>query len=195
MAGTVEYFWDVSSPYTYLAHTQLPALAERTGATIVYRPFLLGGAFKLAGNSMPAGVPNKGKFLFADIQRWADQYGVTIAMPSFFPVNSLKAMRGAFVADREGKQVAYADAVFRAIWADGVDVSRPELLAKVAEGVGIAGETLLAGIEEPGIKEALKAATSEAVERGAFGAPTFFVGGDLFWGNDRLHHVEAALAA
>lgn len=190
---TVDFFFDFSSPYSYLAATQLPALAARTGATIHYRPFVLFAVFKAAGNDMPAKIPMKGAYLFKDLERWARHYGVPFRFSSHFPSNTIKAMRLVHVAADHGKAEAFTQAAFRAIWAEDRDLASPETLADLARSVGLDPEAALAAIETPAIKDRLRADTDAAITRGAFGAPAIFVGDELFWGNDRLHFVEEAL--
>jgi 2-hydroxychromene-2-carboxylate isomerase len=190
---TIEFFWDAASPYTYLASTQIEALAERTGARLAWRPFLLGKVFEATGNRMPAAVPAKGKHLFADLRRWATHYGVPLTMPRVFPVNSLLALRAGLAAAEAGQDAAFAKAVMRAYWGEGRDISQAEEVAAVAQSLGLDPPTLLARAGEPSLKERLRANTEEAVRRGAFGAPSFFVGEALFWGNDRLVLLEEFL--
>jgi 2-hydroxychromene-2-carboxylate isomerase len=190
---TIEFFWDAASPYTYLASTQIEALAERTGARLVWRPFLLGKVFEATGNRMPAAIPAKGKHLFADVQRWAAHYGVPLTMPSVFPVNSILALRAGLAADEAQRAAEFAKAIMRAYWGEGRDISQPEAVAAAAQAVGLEAQALLARAGEPPIKERLRANTEEAVRRGAFGAPSFFVGDALFWGNDRLVLLEEYL--
>ncbi len=194
MSGKLEYFYDFVSPFTYLANGQLPGIVSRTGCELIARPFFLGGVMKATGNAPPVHVPAKGAYMFGDLGRWARRYGVTIQMPAVFPFSSLKAMRGAIVAEREDRERVYRNACFHAIWAEGIDVSGNDGLGLVAERAGLDPAAFLAAIEQPDVKDALAANTSEAVERGAFGAPTFFVNGaEMFWGNDRLDFVEEAL--
>lgn len=193
MTATLEFCFDFISPYTYLAWTQIEDLARRTGAKLVYRPVFLGGIFKETGNHPPLDIAKKAQYLPKDVQDWATHYGVPVSYPSSFPFNSVRAMRGALVAEREGRLAEYAREGFRACWAEGKDLGDPEVLGGVAEAAGLDREKFLAAIEEPEIKEALKARTAEAVERGAFGLPTFFIDGEMFWGNDRLVLVEARL--
>jgi 2-hydroxychromene-2-carboxylate isomerase len=190
---TVELFWDAASPYSYLISTRLPALAARHGVALRWRPFLLGGVFNAVGNRMPASVPAKGRYLVADLQLWARYYGVPLHMPETFPVNSLLAMRVACLADAHGLGGDYALAVLRAGWGERQDVSRPETLATLLASLGLDGAALLDQAVELETKEALRAATDEAVARGAFGAPTLFLGDRMLWGNDRLPLLEEML--
>jgi len=193
MERSIEFFWDAASPYTYLASTQIEALAQRAGVAVVWKPFLLGKVFEATGNKMPAAIPAKGKHLFQDVQRWAQHYGVPVGFPKVFPVNSVAALRCAIAAAAQGKGAGYAKAVMKAYWADGQDISLPAALAAAAAAVGLDGAALLAQTQDPAVKDALRANTEEAVRRGAFGAPTFFVGDDMFWGNDRLVLLEEFL--
>jgi len=191
----IEYFFDYVSPYSYLADHRIPGLVERTGAELVYRPFFLGGVMQASGNRPPATVAAKGKYMLTDIARWLDRYGLELNFNPHFPVNTVKAMRGALVALEEGVFPAYHGALFRALWRDEQDVADTEVLAKVLGAAGLHAGAILDRIAEPRIKEQLKANGDEAVERGAFGAPTFFVGGEMFFGNDRLDFLEAKLGS
>lgn len=195
MTKTVEFYFDLSSPYSYLAATQLPAIAERTGAKILYKPVVLMAVFKEAGNDMPAKIPLKAKYMLQDLQRWSRHYGVPFKFSSHFPLNTIKAMRLVLAAEEQGKAEAAALAAFRGMWAEDRDISKPEVLADIAKEAGLDPAAALAAIETPAIKDKLRANTEEASARGVFGAPAIFVGDDLFWGNDRLHFVEEALRA
>jgi 2-hydroxychromene-2-carboxylate isomerase len=187
----VDFFFDLSSPYSYLAATQLQKLGERTGADVVWKPMVLGAVFKAVGNEMPARVPSKGRWMGRDLERWAEHYGVPFRFSSHFPTNAIKAMRLVLVDDKRAVDVALA--AFRAMWAEDRDITRDDELRRIAEMGGLDPATALTAIENPAVKERLRANTDEAVARGAFGAPTFLVGEELFWGNDRLHFVEKAL--
>lgn len=191
----IELFWDVGSPYTYLALTQIDALVERTGAELELRPFLLGGVFKSAGNTMPAAVPAKAIYLAEDLRRWRDHYRVQMKMPSevIFPISTLLPMRVAIAAQRAGKGDAFCHAVFSAYWRDGRDVSQSAELEQVVRAVGLDPKSMIDASSSAEVKDALRANTDEAVARGAFGAPALFVGDALFWGNDRLDFVERHL--
>ena len=187
----LELFFDLSSPYSYLAATQVEALAERTGAEVAWRPMVLGAVFKAVGNEMPARVPHKARWMGQDLQRWAELHGVPLRFSSHFPLNTIKAMRLVLVDDSKAAAVALAG--FRAMWAEDRNITEEPELRRIAELGGLDPATALQAIETPAIKDRLRANTDEAVARGAFGAPTLFVGDELFWGNDRMHFVEAAL--
>ncbi len=194
MPGKLEYFYDFVSPFTYLADTQLDGIVSRTGCTLVARPFFLGGVMKATGNSPPINVAAKGAYMFGDLGRWARRYEVKLEMPASFPFNSLKAMRAAVVAVRSGREAEFRKACFQAIWAEGADVGSTAGLVEVLERVGLEADKVLTAIEQQDVKDELTRNTSEAVDRGAFGAPTFFVNeSEMFWGNDRLDFVEQAL--
>lgn len=189
MAKQIEFYFDYGSPFSYLADTQLPALARRAGAELVYRPILLGAIFKATGNSSPISIPAKGKYMGLELQRWASHYGVAMQMNPHFPFNTIRLMRGAVAAQREERFAAYHAQMFRAVWCEGRNVGKEEVLREVLQSAGIDP----ASIDGDEIKTQLRSNTDEAVSRGAFGAPTFFVNGEIFWGNDRLDFVEDAL--
>ncbi len=195
----IECFFDCSSPWTYLAFHNLPAVAREFTAEIAWRPFLVGGVFNAINPSVQASrdhpVPAKQAYLRKDLQDWAREAGLGIIFPpSVFPVNSVKAMRGCLALEPEGKLVPFARAVFEAYWGGDQDISRPEVLAGICRRVGVDPEIFFAAIETPAIKDRLRANTQELMDRGGFGSPTIFVGGDdMFFGNDRLALVRAAL--
>lgn len=192
----LELFWDVGSPYTYLAVTQIEGLKQRTGAEVELRPFLLGGVFKGAGNTMPAAVPSKAAYMIQDLRRWSDHYGVPIRLPPNeipFPINSLLPMRAAVAAMIGGSGDAFCHSVFRAYWGEGRDVSGADEVAKVVASIGLDAKTILEAASSQEVKDKLRSNTEEALTRGAFGAPAMFIGDDLYWGNDRLMLVEKRL--
>lgn len=195
MSKTLEFFYDHSSPYSYLASTQLDALQRRTGAEIVWRPFLLGAVFKATQNMGPAAVPAKLMYLAKDLQDWARAYGLPgVSLPDEWPVSSLKANRLSLVAQEEGKLVPFSKSVFRALFVERRDTSSPEVLGALLAELGLDPAACLARAESQPIKDRLRQNTDEAVARGSFGAPTFFIGEDMYVGNDRLHFVEKALS-
>lgn len=189
----VVFYFDFSSPYSYLAATQLPEMGARTGAKIEYRPFVLAAVFKATTNDMPAKVPAKGAYMLKDLERWAEFYGVRFKFSSHFPANTIKAMRLVLVAEDHGCAEPVAQGLFRAMWAEDRDLNDPVVLGDIAEKAGMDPQAALAAIETPAIKDRLRAHTDAAIAKGAFGAPALFVGDELFFGNDRLDFVERAL--
>jgi 2-hydroxychromene-2-carboxylate isomerase len=196
MTKTVEFFFDFGSPYTYLAYHQLPKIAAKHGATVVWRPVLLGGVFQATGNHSPMEVPAKARYSLLDLQRWAMHFGVPLQMNPHFPINTLHLMRGAVAMQMQGEAAfqGYLAAVFSAMFEHPRNLNQPEEVALVLAGIGIDPTAFMGQINDPAVKDKLKANTAEAVERGAFGAPTFFVGDQMFWGQDRLDFVHQALA-
>lgn len=195
MSTAIEFFFDVGSPAAYLAWTQLPKIARDAGAEIEYRPILLGGVFHATGNRSPTEVPAKGQYMQDDLQRFARRYGVPYRHNPHFPINTLTLMRGALGLQLREPQrmVPYVDAVYRAIWVEGLDMGDPATAAGALQRAGFDPERILALAADPAVKDALKAATHEAVSRGVFGAPTFFVHGQMYWGQDRLDFIKEAL--
>ena len=192
---TVEFFFDFGSPASYLAWTQLPAICSAAGATLVYRPMLLGGVFQATGNACPITVPAKGKYMLADLARFAQRYGVPMRFNPHFPINTLALMRAAVGLQLHdpARFDTYVTAVFRAMWVDGRNMGDPAVVAEVLARAGLDPQAVLALTGEVAVKDALKSSTEEAVRRGAFGAPTMFVGAQMFFGQDRLDFVREAL--
>jgi 2-hydroxychromene-2-carboxylate isomerase len=193
---TVEFFFDFGSPASYLAWTQLPAICRAAGATLAYRPMLLGGVFQATGNASPVTVPAKGRYMLADLARFARRYGVPLRFNPHFPINTLTLMRGAIGLQMRdpARFDAYVTTVFNAMWVDGLHMGDPGVVAEVLGRAGFDARSLLELAADPAVKDALKSATEEAVRRGAFGAPTMFVGDQMFFGQDRLDFVSDALA-
>lgn len=191
--AALDFYYDIASPYSYIAAARLEPLAAAAGVTVNWRPFLLGGVFAATGNKMPAAVPARGRYLFADLLRWSKKHGIPFRFSSSFPHNSLVAMRALTAAD-DSERVAATHALFRAAWVEDRNVSKPEV---VAEALGARGAALVEAAGDAAVKERLKATTQAAIDAGAFGAPSFVVGGVLLWGNDRLEWAieEAANAA
>ena len=197
MKRTVEYFFDVGSPTAYLAWSQLPKIAAEAGATIAWRPMLLGGVFKATGNASPVTVPAKGRWMNEDIARWARRYGVPFAFNPHFPINTLTLMRGAtgMQMRRQDDFPRYLDVIERAMWEAPKNLGDPAVLAATLAAAGFDADEFVALVGDPEVKARLVATTEEAVARGVFGAPTFFVGDAMFFGQDRLDFVREALLA
>ena len=189
----LEFFYDFVSPYSYLASTRIEAATRKAGGAVRFRPFLLGGVLKATGNHAPLETPAKFAHMWVDLERWSRRLGVALAKPPVFPVLTVLPLRAALAAEKAGGLVPYTHALFRAFWVEGKDVSQAAVVEEVASRAGLAGAALVA--EAPSHKEALAKQTDEAVRRGAFGAPTFFVGVEMFVGNDRLEFAVEALAA
>ena len=195
MTKAVEFYFDVGSPAAYLAWHALPPIAQQAGYEIEYRPILLGGVFQATGNRSPMEVPAKGQYMVDDLQRYARRWGVPFRHNPHFPLNTLALMRMVLGLQLREPQrmIPFVDAVFRALWVEGQNMNDPATVGAVLRQAGFDPERMLALASDAAIKDDLKAATQEAVARGVFGAPTFFVGGEMFWGQDRLDFVKEAL--
>ena len=194
----LECFFDCSSPWTYLGFRNLQPVAAEAGVPVRWRPILVGGVFNSANPSVYAArahpVAAKQAYMLKDLQDWARLAGLSIRFPpTVFPVNSVKAMRGCLWLEPRGLLVPFAEAVFEAYWSHDLDVARDDVLLGLCDRLGVGRSEFLAGIAEPAVKEALRANTEELVVRGGFGSPTFFVDGEMFFGNDRLVLVREAL--
>lgn len=196
MSKLVEFFFDVGSPASYLAWTQLPKICADAGAQLVYRPMLLGGVFQATGNASPTVVPAKGRWANKDYLAHAALYGVPLTINPHFPVITLYLMRVATGVQlrHPAKLQDFLRTAFGALWIDALNLNDPQLTARTLEAGGFPPALVDALANDPEVKAALKATTQEAVERGVFGAPTTFVDGELFFGQDRLSFIRAALA-
>jgi 2-hydroxychromene-2-carboxylate isomerase len=191
----VEFIFDFGSPNAYLAHRIIPEVEARTGATFVYNSCLLGGIFKATGNRSPfeqfAGVRNKLDYERLEIRRFVEHHQIdAFRMNPHFPVNTLLMMRGAVVAEDEGKLSPYVEACFRAMWEDGKKMDDPAVAGAVLDAADLDGRAILERTREQAIKDRLIANTEDAAARGVFGIPTFFVGREMFFGKDRMGRVE-----
>jgi 2-hydroxychromene-2-carboxylate isomerase len=195
MAKAVQFWFDVGSPAAYLAWHRLPKIAQATGAVIEYRPMLLGGVFQATSNQSPMMVPAKGAWMQKDLERFAQRDGTPYRHNPHFPINTLMLMRGAVGLQLrdEPRMGPYVDAMYRAIWAEGKDMNDPRTVGAVLADSGFDPQAVLALAADPEVKERLKTVTAEAVQKGVFGAPTFFIGDEMYWGQDRLDWVERAL--
>ncbi len=197
MTKTVDFYFDFGSPAAYLAYTQLPKLAAQTGAAVAMKPMLLGGVFQATGNRPPISVPLKGSYLFQDLNRYAKRYGVPFIMNPYFPINTITLMRAAsgLQSHNDARFDLYCATIFKAIWVDSKNMNDLAVVGAVLHEAGFDGAAILALASLQDIKDLLKAQTQTAVDRGIFGAPTFFVGDEMFWGQDRLEFVRDSLTA
>ena len=195
---TLELFYDVGSPWTYLAFSQIETLAAEHGAALSFRPILVGGVFNAVNEDVyrqrSHPNPRKARYHAKDLQDWARLYGLVIRWPDVFPLNSVKAMRAALATEERDRLVPWSRACFEAYWGRDQDLAQDTVLEGIARRVGLDPAWLLARIAKPELKQKLRANTDELVARGGFGSPTLFVNQtDMFFGNDRLPLVEAAL--
>jgi 2-hydroxychromene-2-carboxylate isomerase len=192
---TLEYFYDFSSPYAYMAVEEVQLVAARCNAELVWKPFLFGGLFKdlgLTGPPVLEASENKRMYYLRDMQRWSELRRLPFRWPSIFPLNAILPLR--VMLQLEGPDHAKAcRQIYVAYWGDGRDISDPGVLGQVLEDAGLDAQSLLQGTQNPAVKQRLFSHTDEALKRGACGAPTFFVGDLMFWGQDRLDMVERAL--
>lgn len=191
---TVEFLYDFMSPYSYLASTRVEAIVTRAGGTVRWRPVFLPGLMKATGNHGPTEVPAKALYVLKDVNDWARLLGLPpVVLPDPFPFLAAQANRVALVAEAQGKIRELSQRLFHRIWADGADCNSPEVLGGVLREVGLEPGPVLERAQRQELKDLLRKNTDEAVSRGAFGVPTFFVQDELFVGNDRLDFVERAL--
>jgi 2-hydroxychromene-2-carboxylate isomerase len=196
MSKTIEFFFDLGSPATYLAYTQLPKICAQTDSQLIYIPMLLGGVFKATGNASPAMIPAKGRYMFQDLDRYAQRYGVPLKFNPNFPINTLMLMRavtGMQLRHPERFQ-AFIDCLFHALWVEGRSLDDPATVAAVLTQNGFDPNEVMALTADEEVKAALKNNTEKAVQRGVFGAPSMFVNNQLFFGQDRLDFVLEALS-
>ena len=195
---TVQFMFDFGSPNAYLCHKVIPAIEVRTGAAFEYVPILLGGLFKLSNNRSPAeayaAIPNKRAYDELEIRRFVQTHGLSrFRFNPHFPVNTLKIMRGAVAAQELGCGPAYVDAMFAAMWEQGLNLDAVDQITAVLRAAHLDPAALLEKSQDPHVKARLQVNTQAAHERGAFGSPTFFVGDEMFFGKDRLREVEAQI--
>lgn len=196
MSKIVEFFFDLGSPSTYLAYTQLPKICAQTDSQLIYQPMLLGGVFKATGNVSPITIPAKGRYMLHDLERYAKRYDVPLNFNPYFPLNTLLLMRAV-----TGMQLRYPerfldfiDCLFRALWVDKRNLNDPATVAAVLTENGFDPTEILALANDEEVKAALKDKTEQALQRGVFGAPSMFVDNQLFFGQDRLDFVVEALS-
>jgi 2-hydroxychromene-2-carboxylate isomerase len=190
MGMKVEFYYDFTSPYTYIASRRIGKICKDNGAELEWKPFFMGGLFIETGVKAPVDIANKFAYVKHDTQDLARHYGVVFKFPSVFPLHSVKAMRGAFAAAEKGILTEYTHEMFRLFWTESRDLSKDEVLKEAVTGLGLDPDWFMARIGEQEIKDKLRDETSKAAARGVFGAPTIFIGDKMFWGNDRLDFVD-----
>jgi 2-hydroxychromene-2-carboxylate isomerase len=195
---TIDFYFDCSSPWTYLAFEAIQPIAARDDVDVVWKPILVGGVFNTVNPSVYENrekpIIPKARYYQKDLQDWARYVGVEIGKPPVFPVNSVKVMRGAYVAIEEGKLVPYARRAFQRYWTELADISQDDEVRGIAADAGLDADALMARIAEPAFKDRLRATTDELIARGGFGSPTMFLDGDdMYFGNDRIVLLEAKL--
>ena len=200
MSPKVEFHFDFGSPNAYIAHKLIPGIEQRTGATFVYVPVLLGGVFKLTGNQAPMvqfkGIKNKLEYQRLEMVRFLRKHGLSaFRMNPHFPVNTVQIMRGAAAAEMDGGLALYVDAVFRHMWEEGRKMDDPAVIGAALDEAGIDGSRVLARIQDQDVKDRLLKNTEGSVARGTFGSPTFYVTEEIFFGKDRLRDVEEEIKA
>ena len=200
MTPKVEFHFDFGSPNAYFVHKLIPQVEQRTGARFVYVPILLGGVFKLTNNQPPMvqfkGVKNKQEYQRLEIVRFIEKHGLTaFKMNPHFPVNTVQIMRGAVAVEMDGQLAKYVEAVFRHMWEEGKKMDEPDVIRAALDNSGIDGARVLVRIQDQDVKDKLLQNTEASVARGTFGAPTFFVGDEIFFGKDRLRDVEEEIEA
>ena len=200
MTPKVEFHFDFGSPNAYFAHKVIPGIEQRTGAKFQYVPILLGGVFKLSNNQPPMvqfkDIKAKSDYMKIEIVRFIKKHGLTkFKMNPHFPVNTVQIMRGAVAAEGDGQLPKYVEAVFRHMWEDGLKMDDPEVIRAALDATGLDAARTLARIQEQDVKDRLLKNTEASVARGTFGAPTFFVGNEIFFGKDKLRDVEEHIEA
>ncbi|TDU28365.1 2-hydroxychromene-2-carboxylate isomerase [Panacagrimonas perspica] len=198
-ASMIEFYFDISSPWTYLAFHNVQPIARELDVRIAWKPILVGGIFNSVNPGVyefrKHGAPSKQRYHEKDLADWARHTGLAIRFPpTIFPINSVKAMRACILLDKQGKLPEFARAAFEAYWARDEDIASDDVLAAICRSVGVDAGAVIAGIGESAVKDQLRRNTDELIERGGFGSPTMFVNGtDMYFGNDRLHLVREAL--
>ena len=192
MTKTVTFCFDFGSPYSYLAYNYLSPIKE-AGAQIDLKPVLLGGIFKATGNQPPATVQKKGEYMFKDIQRWANKLDISFKMNPYFPILTVPHMRGAILAQKKDILEDYMQSMFDSMWLKGLNLNDQEILTKVASESGIDPNDFAEGISSDEIKDELRLNTQFAIDKGAFGVPTYFLENEIFWGIDSIKFLLESL--
>ena len=186
MIKSFDFYFDFVSPYSFLAHKQIRKIEKKEGFKIRYKPILVGGLHNLHGIKAPAFIPAKAKHMIRDCKLIAVKNGVKFKFNSYFPIRSLNLMRGVFVAEEDNIKSYYIDSIFNTIWQDGLNMNDPVIIEKVLKNLNVNAKTFVLRSASSIIKDSLRKKTSDAYEKGIFGAPTFVVNNKIFWGQDRI---------
>ena len=190
MVKNIDFYFDFGSPTAYLAFTQLQLIEKRNGANLVFHPILLGGIFKATGNSPPAAIPAKGKYMMRDLQRYAEKYQVPYERNPFFPINTLSLMRGAVSYQNNGDFERYVNVIFHNMWVEPKNLNDEDVLKKMLIENNFEYNDFLKRTSDQKTKDQLISNTEKVVQKGAFGAPTIFIGEEMFFGQDRMDFIE-----
>ena len=186
MNKPLEFYFDFVSPYSFIAHKEIKKLQNKSSLSVAYNPILLGGLHNLHGIKAPAFIPSKARFMIRDCKMVAEKHNTKFKFNSYFPIKTLNLMRGVFVAEEDDIKSLYIDAMYDAIWGDGINLNDQNIIDKILKNIGVNPKTFFLRSTTTIIKEKLKNKTNEAYEKGIFGAPTFMVNNKIYWGQDRL---------
>ena len=186
MIKPFDFYFDFISPYSFLAHQQIKKVEKKFTIKINYRPILLGGLHNLHGIKAPAFIPSKAKFMIRDCKLIAEKNKIKFKFNSYFPINTVNLMRGVFIAEEDNFKSYYIDQIFEAVWRDGLNMNDQNIIERVLKNLNVNPKTFFLRLTTQNNKDLLKNKTSEAYQRGIFGAPTFYINNKIFWGQDRL---------
>ena len=189
MIKPFDFYFDFISPYSFLAHKEIKKIENKSSIKVVYKPILLGGLHNLHGIKAPAFIPAKAKHMVRDCKLIAERNKIKFRFNTYFPIRSLNLMRGVFVAEEDNFKSYYIDNIFNAIWQDGLNMNDENIVQRVLKNLNVNPKTFVLRSTSSSIKEVLKKRTSEAYEKGIFGAPTFVSNNKIFWGQDRIEFV------
>ena len=189
MNKPIYFYFDFVSPYSFIAHKLIKRVAQKSSIKIEYRPVLVGGLHNLNGIKAPAFIPSKARFMIRDCKMVAENNKIKFRFNSYFPIKSLNLMRGVFVSAEDNFKSYYIDNIFNSIWQDGLNMNDENIIQKVLKNLNVNPKTFALRATSSLIKESLKKKTSEAYEKGVFGAPTFVSNNKIFWGQDRIEFV------
>ena len=189
MSKTFEFYFDFVSPYSFIAHKEIRKLEKKNLIKVRYKPVLLGGLHNLHGIKAPAFIPSKAKFMIKDCKLITEKKRISFKFNSYFPIKTLNLMRGVLVAEEDDFQNYYIDKIFDSVWKDGLNMNDQSIIDKILKNINVNPKVFFLRTNSEIIKNLLKKKTSEAFDKGIFGAPTFYVNNKIFWGQDRLDYA------